>query len=168
MRVPDSLTSAPAQPLFGDEVSLLLPPRGIPGGVAVRTRLGLVATDGSDETAERVRNALATAGVQADVDTGDEYLGGQRDEVRGVVALIDLATLLVLLVAAAGLLVASIDSVLERRRPLAVLAAAGTPTSLLRRAVFFQSAIPLICGLGVAASAALLTSRSRLSSASSA
>lgn len=158
LRVPDLLTPAPARPLYGDEVSLLLPPQVIPGRAAVRTRLGLVATDGSEDTVERVRNALARAGVQADVDTGDEYVGGQSDEMRGVVALIDLATLLVLLVAAAGLLVASIDSVLERRRPLAVLAAAGTPPSLLRRAVLLQSAIPLMCGLAVAASAALLTS----------
>jgi hypothetical protein len=48
--------------------------------------------------------------------------------------------------------------VLERRRPLAVLVAIGTPVSLLRRAILLQAAIPLVCGLAVAAAAALLTS----------
>lgn len=47
---------------------------------------------------------------------------------------------------------------LERRRPLAVLVAVGTPASLLRRAILLQSAIPLTCGLAIAASTALLTS----------
>lgn len=91
----------------------------------------------------------------ADVDTAKESVDELTGDTRTIVALIDFATLLVLAIAAAGLLVATIDSVLERRRPLAVLAAVGTPVSLLRRAVLLQSAIPLACGLAVAAGAAL-------------
>ena len=158
-RVPGPLTSAAiARPLLGDDVALLVPPEVVPARAALHTRIGLVATDGSADTVERVRNALARSGIFADVDTGTESLSDQSDEMRGVVALIDLATLLVFAIAAAGLLVASIDSVLERRRPLAALAAIGTPVSLLRRAVLLQSAVPLLCGLTVAAAAALLTS----------
>ena len=158
LRLPEPPTTAPERALFGDDVALLVPPAVVPTRAALRTRLGLVATDGSDDTVERVRNALTHAGIQGVVDTGDEYLGEQNNEMRGVVALIDLATFLVLAIAAAGLLVASVDSVLERRRPRAVLAAVGTPASLLRRAILIQSAIPLACGLAVAASDELLTS----------
>jgi ABC-type lipoprotein release transport system permease subunit len=158
LRLPDTLTPAPARELFGDDVSVLLAPEIVPSGAALRTRLGLVATDGKEETVERVRNALARAEIRADVETAVEHVGDQSKEMRGVVALINLGTLLVLVIAAAGLLVASVDSVLERRRPLAVLAAVGTPATLLRRSVLLQSAIPLVCGLAVAASTALLTS----------
>lgn len=158
-RVPGPLTpAAVARPLLGDEVELLVPPEAVPRRAALHTRIGLATTDGGEDTVERVRNALARAGIFADVDTATEYIADRTSEMRGVVALIDLATLLVFAIAAAGLLVASIDSVLERRRPLAVLAAVGTPASLLRRAVVLQSAVPLACGLAVSAAAALLTS----------
>jgi len=158
LRLPDELRPAAARPLFGDDVSLLLPPPVIPTRSAVRTRLGLIGSDGKPETLERVRNTLAAAGIEGDVASGAEYVGGYEEEMRGVVGLIDLATLLVFAIAAAGLLVGSIDSVLERRRPLAVLAAVGTPVSVLRWAVLLQTAIPLLCGLALAGSAALLTS----------
>lgn len=158
MRLPRGLTPAPARPLLGDEVSLLFPTEVVPARAAVRTRLGLIGSDGQPETLERVRNALAAAAIQGDAASGAEYVGGYEDEMRGVIGLIDLATLLVLAIAAAGLLVGSIDSVLERRRPLAVLAAVGTPISVLRWAVLLQTAIPLLCGLALAGSAALLTS----------
>jgi cell division protein FtsX len=157
-RLPNRLTNAPARSLFGDDVSVLLPPDVVPVGAALHTREGLVATDGGEDTVERVRNALARAGIVADVATATERVEERTKDARSIVALIDLATLLVLVIAAAGLLVASIDSVLERRRPLAVLVAVGTPVSLLRRAVLLQAAIPLVCGLAVAAAAALLTS----------
>lgn len=157
-RLPNRLTNAPARSLFGDEVSVLLPPDIVPVGVALHTREGLIATDGAEDTVERVRNALARAGILADVSTARERVEERTKDTRSIVALIDLATLLVLAIAAAGLLVASIDSVLERRRLLAVLVAVGTPVSLLRRAILLQAAIPLVCGLAVAAAAALLTS----------
>lgn len=157
-RLPNRLPTAPARPLFGDDVSVLLSPDVVPVGAALHTREGLVATDGSEHTVEHVRNALARAGILADVSTSRERIEERTKDARSIVALIDLATLLVLTIAAAGLLVASIDSVLERRRPFAVLVAVGTPVSLLRRAVLLQAAIPLACGLAVVAAAALLTS----------
>jgi len=101
---------------------------------------------------------LAAAGIAADVASGAEFVDGDEDEMRGVVGLIDLATLLILAIAAAGLVVASIDSILERRRPFAVLAAAGASMGVLRWAVLLQTAIPLLCGLVLTAGAALLTS----------
>lgn len=157
-RVPRRLTNAAARPLLGDDVSLLVPRRAVPPRAALHTRLGLVATDGTDDTVERVRNALARAGILADVETAGERVDELTKDARSVVALIDFATVLVLAIASAGLVVASVDSVLERRRPLAVLAAVGTPASLLRRAVLLQSAVPLACGLATAAGSALLTS----------
>jgi ABC-type lipoprotein release transport system permease subunit len=45
---------------------------------------------------------------------------------------------------AAGLLVSLSDSVMERRRSLAALVAAGTPVATLRLAVILQGVLPLV------------------------
>jgi ABC-type antimicrobial peptide transport system permease subunit len=56
-----------------------------------------------------------------------------------------------LVVAAAGLLVASCEAVLERRRTLASLAATGVPLGTLRRAVLLQSLLPAVPAAALAA-----------------
>jgi FtsH-binding integral membrane protein len=75
-----------------------------------------------------------------------------RDEAffRNAYALVDLALLVALVVAAAGLLVASCEAVLERRRTLASLAAAGVPLGTLRRAVLLQSLLPAVPAVALA------------------
>jgi hypothetical protein len=65
--------------------------------------------------------------------------------------LVDLALLVALVVAAAGLLVASCEAVLERRRTLASLAATGVPQATLRRAVLLQSLLPAVPAVALAA-----------------
>jgi len=55
-----------------------------------------VATDGRADTVERVRNALAVAGVVAEVKSGSERDSDETRQIRQVVRLIDLGTLLVL------------------------------------------------------------------------
>ena len=161
IRLPRTLTSTAAlAPLLGVDPDsslryLLLSRTQLPSAVHAPVQSAFVATDGRADTVERVRNALAAAGILADIETGRERVEEEMREIREIVRLIDLGTLLALAIAAIGLIVASIDSVSQNRRPLAVLAAAGTPRSLLRRAVLIQTAIPLAAGLLAAAPSAL-------------
>ena len=59
-------------------------------------------------------------------------------------ALLDLALGVALVVAAAGLLVAAAEGLVERRRTLAALVAAGTPRGVLARAALAESVLPLV------------------------
>ena len=61
--------------------------------------------------------------------------------------LVNLGLLMAVIIAAAGLLVSLAESVLERRRSLAALLAAGTPIGTLRRAVMLQGLLPLVPAL---------------------
>jgi len=70
---------------------------------------------------------------------------------RNAYDLVDLALAVALVVAAAGLLVASCEAVLERRRTLASLWAAGVPLATLRRAVLLQALLPAVPALLLAA-----------------
>jgi hypothetical protein len=58
--------------------------------------------------------------------------------------LVDLGLLIGVSIAAAGLLVALAEGILERRRSLAALIAAGAPLGTLRRAVLFQGLLSLV------------------------
>lgn len=82
-----------------------------------------------------------------------ETLRSQENDAfyRSTYELVDLALLVALLVAAAGLLVASCEAVLERRRTLASLAAVGVPLGTLRRAVLLQSLLPAVPAVALAA-----------------
>ncbi len=82
-----------------------------------------------------------------------ETLSAQQDDgfYRSAYDLVDLALLVALVVAAAGLLVASCEAVLERRRTLASLAATGVPLGTLRRAVLLQSLLPAVPAVALAA-----------------
>jgi len=83
--------------------------------------------------------------------------GAQAGSYRTAYALVDLALFVAVVVAAAGLLVASCEAVLERRRTLANLWAAGVPLPTLRRAVVLQSLLPATPALLLAAAAGTLT-----------
>ncbi len=80
-------------------------------------------------------------------------LRAQEDDgfYRSAYNLIDLALLVALVVAAAGLLVASCEAVLERRHTIASLAATGVPQATLRRAVLLQSLLPAVPAVALAA-----------------
>ncbi len=102
-------------------------------------------TDGDPATVERVRNALVQ--VLAEVTTAAEVrVVGSADEDR-TVRLLQLAILMLLLVSAASLLVSTVDGMMERRRPLAVLSAIGVAKGVLRRSILFQVALPLVLGV---------------------
>ncbi|MFI5958568.1 FtsX-like permease family protein [Cryptosporangium sp. NPDC051539] len=65
-------------------------------------------------------------------------------------ALTQLAVWIAIVVAAGGLLVATIEQVVERRRTLAALSAQGTPAGVLARALLWQTALPLVPGVVLA------------------
>ncbi|EWM10589.1 integral membrane protein [Kutzneria sp. 744] len=48
------------------------------------------------------------------------------------------------------MLVLTLEQVRERRRPLAMLAAAGVPRSVLARSLLWQTAVPVVLGVTVA------------------
>lgn len=81
-----------------------------------------------------------------------ETLRSQQGDVfpRKAYKLVDLALLVALVVAAAGLLVASADVVLERPRTLALLAASGVPLGTRGRAVLLQSLLPAVPAVAMA------------------
>jgi len=123
------------------EVSRSLPD----GGTCRRSCVAIVRTDGHPETVERIRNAVGWSG---EVWTAEEVRkDSSSDEPARMVQLLELGMLLVLLVTAANLLVSTVDGMMERRRPLAVLSAIGVPTSVIRRSVLFQVALPLAAAL---------------------
>lgn len=82
-----------------------------------------------------------------------DTLRSQQDDAfyRSAYDLVDLALLVALTVAAAGLLVASCEAVLERRRTLAALVATGVPLGTLRRAMLLQSLLPAVPAVALAA-----------------
>jgi hypothetical protein len=121
--------------------------RKIPYGRVGRP-IGIIGADGSPATLEAIRDRLAWSGaeihtipqlqVQARA-ANDDYSSIRR----GGLAL----TVFLLLVSAATMLVAMVDWLMERRRPLAVLSAVGVATKTIRRSILAQVALPLASSL---------------------
>lgn len=78
---------------------------------------------------------------------------------RQTMDLVQLVILVAIALACLGLLVAAAEGVVTRRRTLAALTAAGTPTRTLRRAVLVESLLPLFVAGPLAAVAGVLTVR---------
>jgi hypothetical protein len=89
---------------------------------------------------------LATANNTSDVYASGTYLASLALLVGGIVA-------------ALGLLVGAVESVLTRRRTLAALVAAGTPPAVLRRAVLLEILLPLTPAILVSTAAGALAAR---------
>ena len=78
-------------------------------------------------------------------------MSGDDAFYRSAYDLVDLALAVSLLVAAAGLVVAATEGVLERRRTLAALHATGVPRATLQRAVLLQALLPAVPAVLLAA-----------------
>jgi len=78
---------------------------------------------------------------------------------RDTFNLIDGVLAIAVALAAAGLLIATAEGLLERRRSLASLVAAGTPRRTLRRAAIAETLIPLVPGTVIALLAGTLAAR---------
>jgi cell division protein FtsX len=128
------------------------------GGHGAEGSHAQVLTDGDPATLERIRNELEWVGIAQTLDEiRTDYGAGSVDAIR-TSRMMSFVTVLVLLVTAASLLVSTVDAMMERRRPMAVLSAIGVPLSVIRRSVFVQIALPLSAALilGVAASLSVI------------
>jgi hypothetical protein len=124
----------------------------------------LLATDGRLETAERIRAAQTGSGLQGNVETAaaDTVRHSVHDPLRRQA---QLAVALMLSIAGCSLAVMMIEGIMERRRELAMLAAAGTRPRDLRWATALEVLIPLAvasiasCVIGVLVTATVLQVR---------
>jgi ABC-type antimicrobial peptide transport system permease subunit len=143
-------------------VSAVIPP----GAVAppAHPTSWLLETDGSLATAQRVRAAQTASGLLGDVETAapDSVSSTVQDPLRRQA---ELAVALMLSIAGCSLVVMMIEGIVERRRELAMLAAAGTHPRALRTSVALEILIPLAvasvasCTVGVIVTATLLRVR---------
>jgi len=122
-------------------------------GTCGRACIAVVDTDGNPDTVERIRNAL---GLEGYAQTAAEARGeATSNDWSRIARLLLLAMLFVLVVTAANLLLSTIDGMMERRRPLAILSAIGVPAGVIRRSVLFQVALPLGAALVLGGSVGL-------------
>lgn len=74
--------------------------------------------------------------------------------------LLDGVLIVAIVLATANLLVTNAEAIVERRRTLAALTAAGTPKPVLARAVLMETLVPLVPSVLLAGSAGMLAARS--------
>lgn len=135
-------------------VAALVPPALVPPEARTRGEVTdvVLRTDGSVATARRVAGVLAAQAPGLDATAQIRRARIDIDRYRDSVRPLLYGTLIfVLLVAVCSLIVNTIDSVFERRRPLATLRAVGASPATLRRAVAFEVAAPVLAAgaLGV-------------------
>lgn len=143
-------------------VSAVVPPSVV--GPPPHPETWLLDTNGSLATAQRVRAAETASGLLGNVDTAadDAVLGTTQDPLRRQA---ELVVALMLSIAGCSLVVMMIEGIVERRRELAMLAAAGTRPRDLRSSVALEIVIPLAiasiasCVIGVVVTATLLRVR---------
>jgi len=115
----------------------------------------MVLTNGSWQAHQRVRDVVAAVAPGAFVLDSHQISGLQNPLGQKVGKAVGAGLALLLVVAAAGLLIGSLDAVAERRQTLAVLSAAGVPRRTLATSISVATAMPLLGGLAVAEAAAL-------------
>jgi ABC-type antimicrobial peptide transport system permease subunit len=114
-----------------------------------------VATDGAPATLERIRNELFLPSIGIGVRPRGEPLD-YVDEVPVLVGgAVTLGLLITFAIAAATLLITSVDAVGERRRSLAALAAVGASRGVLREALAIETALPMLAGVALGLSSAI-------------
>jgi hypothetical protein len=151
--VPRSATDVAmvADPMRLSRYGLFLTPEAL--GAAGRSTTGgqitFVRLDPNrDDAADRVRNAAIRIDPWASIltlttTTEDRMFANIR---RGLLA----GAVLTLGLVAAGMLVSSLEQMRERRRPLAAMAALGTPRRTMALSLMAQAAVPMVLGLALA------------------
>lgn len=119
----------------------------------------LVWTNPNDPDAvERLRDAAAVQPLRAEVfDTGiqAQFVGDQKTFVAVRTGLL-IGALFTLTLAGISMLVLALEQVRERRRPLAMLSAAGVPRSVLGWSLLWQVAVPVVIGVVAAVATGVL------------
>ncbi|BCB90951.1 ABC transporter permease [Phytohabitans suffuscus] len=143
--------SCPLPASFGDG----RPPAGIlssttgfaepgPGDELLPLAALYVPTDGTVAARERVRTLVAAAAPYALARTEADWSHNDELGVDGFAGGFQLATAFVLLVAACSLTVGVVAGLMERRRPFALLRAAGVRLGELRLVALLETAAPLV------------------------
>ncbi|HJP73549.1 MAG TPA: FtsX-like permease family protein [Pseudonocardiaceae bacterium] len=140
-------------PYFGDGV-LLTPSAAAKINLpADRYTQAWVLTDPHQAGAtDQIATAVAGLTWQADVQSLNEadVLTADQKTFVTIRSVLLAGSLFTLLLAGVSMLVLALEQVRERRRPLAVLAAAGVPRSALARSLLWQTAVPVVLGVIVA------------------
>jgi hypothetical protein len=98
----------------------------------------------------RLHDAVALIDPVARVENGISPVSSESSELHTLNNLLLAGALLVLVVLAAGVLVANADQLRERRAAIAGLAALGTPRRVLAGSLIWQTAIQLVLGTLIA------------------
>jgi len=126
-----------------DMPGLLVSPNALSVSV-LELRPTLMVVKYEDQAAlERLRTVVMLQVPSSQVTTRETAYDGLSSDVRRLYRVLAIATFGVFLVAGCGLVVAVAIGLLERRRPFAMLRAAGTPLSTLRWTIFLEAAAPL-------------------------
>lgn len=122
-------------------------PRGYaepgPGSAGLPVQTLFVPTDGSLATQERIRTFAAVTVPSARTVTNGAIATRHLAAIDGYDALLPPLMVFVLIVAACSLTVSVVSGLMERRRPLALLRAAGVRIGELRRIVLLETGVPL-------------------------
>jgi hypothetical protein len=128
----------------------------VTGGVNARDATAIISNDGDQATLERVRNALAwRANELQTVGALRQGVSSSSHQETIISRVAEAIAILMLMVTAASLLVSTVDGMMERRRPIAVLSALGVPAGVIRRSVMLQIVLPLCIALALGIAVAL-------------
>jgi hypothetical protein len=104
-----------------------------------------VPTDGTTADVERVRTIAIQTAPYGLSRTADDWTAARfAGSATGFATFFQYAMLFVILVAACSLTVSVIATLVERRRPFALLRASGMPLRQLRHMAFLETALPLV------------------------
>lgn len=111
-----------------------------------RVQAVYIPTDGSVAAEERIRTRAAVLLPRAIISTRSDRYRQVYDlaPVYDVGTVAGLVTLFVLLVAGCSLTISLVSGLLERRRPFALLRAAGMSVGELRRVALLETAVPMV------------------------
>jgi ABC-type lipoprotein release transport system permease subunit len=123
--------------------SLLIDPAVLPAGfVASPNERVTVAVPSTDANRETIRTALGGAGGGAQVYSRELRLGNQQSELADLRRVTVIGLIAAAVLAGCSAAVATAGSVMDRRRTLGALIAAGTPVKVLARALRVEAALP--------------------------
>lgn len=140
---------------------VLATPGVVPAGIVAHGNVAadLRADNVQPATVKAMSNALAGFGRDVSFHTSDSM--SEDESVELVRRILFILTCVIMFIAMASLLVSTIDSLVERRQPIAVMSAAGVPRRTLAGSLIFQSMVPLllsaVIALSVGAGLAMLT-----------
>ena len=113
-------------------------------GRDIRALFVLASTDGTRTAVERARTVLEVAMPTSGPATGAEVAAAATRIVDELGRLVTLGVVLTMAVAGASLAIAVTGSLLDRRRPFALLRLSGVPLRKLRSVLLLEAAPPLI------------------------